>query len=344
MRQSMRALLQTLRGACSHADGILTPFAARILFPFVRHRVVEATAALPAARGALDASHPHVALEPAPLVTGVRRRTIPRSGETLPVIGLGTWQTFDVERGGGAPAELAELVRLLAGAVGGVLDTSPMYGRSEAIAGELVSGLGLRREIFLASKIWCHGRRKGASQLQESSWKLRAAPLDLVQVHNLEDLDTHARTLREWKEAGRVRYIGLSHYHASSHARLEKLVRTGKWDFVQINYSMAEREAENRLLPACAHAGVAVIANRPLFVGELVAKVMGRPLPAWAAELGWRSWSQFFLKYILGHPAVTCVIPATRTPAHMTENLEAGTGEFPDQALRKRMTACLAGV
>jgi diketogulonate reductase-like aldo/keto reductase len=343
MKKSLRALRKNLRRAGSHAGSILYPIAARALFPFVRHHhLVEETA--PAVPGPLNPRRPRIAPEPAPPVTGVRRRAIPRSGETLPVVGLGTWQTFDVEPESSARAELPELVRLLAGTAGGVLDSSPMYGQAEAVAGELVAGLGLRREIFLASKIWCHGRRKGARQLQESSLKLRAAPLDLMQVHNLEDVDTHVRTLSQWKEAGRVRYIGLSHYQASSYPLLEKLAKTGTWDFVQINYSMAEREAENRLLPACADAGVAVIANRPLLVGRLIAKVEDRPLPGWAAELGCGTWSQLFLKYVLGHPAVTCVIPATRSPAHMRENLEAGTGVLPDERLRRRMADYLGGI
>lgn len=277
---------------------------------------------------------------PAPVL----RRAIPRSGETLPVIGLGTWQAFDVGPDGAGRSDLAEVVRMLAASSGAVLDCSPMYGRSEQVAGEIIAGLGLRREIFLASKVWCHGRRKSERQMAETMMKLRTARIDLMQVHNLEDLDTHARTLRAWKEAGRVRYIGLTHYHSSSYSQLEKLARTGTWDFVQINFSLAEREAEDRLLPACADAGVAVIVNRPFFVGGLFEKVRGRPLPGWAVDIGCRSWSQFFLKYVLGHPAVTCVIPATRTPAHMKQNLEAGTGVIPDPCVRRRMASYVSGL
>lgn len=342
MKKVMRTLRRSLQRTHAHASGMLLPLAARTLFPFARHRVAEDTASF--TRAALDAPHPQVEAKPAPPVTGVRRRAIPRSGETLPIVGLGTWQTFDVEPEGSARAELEEQIRLLAGAAGGVLDSSPMYGQAEAVAGALVGGLGLRRELFLASKVWCHGRRKGARQMEASSQKLRAAPLDLMQVHNLEDVGTHERTLKEWKEAGRVRYIGLTHYHASSHPLLERLARTGTWDFVQINYSLAEREAEKRLLPACADAGVAVIANRPLFVGRLFEKVQDRALPGWAVDLGCRTWSQFFLKYPLGHPAVTCVIPATRVLAHMRANLEAGTGALPDERLRKRMVEYLGGL
>jgi diketogulonate reductase-like aldo/keto reductase len=342
MKNLLRALRRNVGRARAFAKSTLVPTAARTLYPFAQHQVAEHAAVT--AHGSSDIRGGQGTLEPAPVVTGVLRRAIPRSGETLPIVGLGTWQTFDVDLDESAPAGLAELVRLLAGAAGGMLDSSPMYGHAEAVAGELVAALGLRREIFLASKVWCHGRRKGARQMEESSRKLRAAPLDLMQVHNLEDLDTHTRTLREWKEAGRIRYIGLSHYHASSHPRLEKLARTGAWDFVQINYSMVEREAEDRLLPACADAGVAVIANRPLLVGELPGRVKDRPLPGWAAEIGCRTWSQFFLKYVLGHPAVTCVIPATRSPAHMRENLEAGTGVLPDERLRMRMRDYLGGL
>jgi len=339
MKRALRVLRRNGGRVIEQARRLFLPLAARTLFPFARHTVVENASS---ERGAPDFPVHPAAHELMPPVTGVHRRSIPRSGETLPVIGLGTWQTFDRDLHGGAWAELAEVVRLLAGATGGMLDSSPMYGRAEAVCGELVAGLGLRREIFLASKIWCHGRRKGVRQMEDSSLKLRAAPVDLMQVHNLEDVHTHARTLAEWKEAGRVRYIGLTHYHCSSYPRLENLVKTGGWDFVQINYSMAEREAESRLLSTCAESGVAVVVNRPLWVGRLFERVKGKPLPGWATEMGCRTWSQFFLKYVLGHPAVTCAIPATRSPVHMRENLEAGTGVLPDHRLRMRMVACIA--
>jgi diketogulonate reductase-like aldo/keto reductase len=336
-------LRQFWRRALAHVSGISIPLDGRAAYPFEQHSIVGSRMA--SARGASDAAVSGMsAPERAAPVARVQRRAIPRSSESIPVIGLGTWQAFDAGPDSARRTDLAEVVRLLAASSGSVLDSSPMYGRSEQVAGEIIAGLGLRREIFLASKVWCHGRRKGERQMESSLMKLRTAPIDLMQVHNLEDLHTHSRTLRAWKEAGRVRYIGLSHYHASSYPMLERLARTGIWDFVQINFSMEEREAENRLLPACADAGVAVIANRPFFVGGLFARIKGRPLPGWAADIGCRSWSQFFLKYVLGHPAVTCVIPATRTPAHMSDNLQAGTGEMPGPGMRKRMADYLGGL
>jgi aryl-alcohol dehydrogenase-like predicted oxidoreductase len=172
----------------------------------------------------------------------------------------------------------------------------------------------------------------------ENSFKLmRAGTMDLMQVHNLLDLDTHARTLREWKAAGRIRYVGITHYHAGAHADLERLVRTREWDFAQFNYSLAEPEAETRLLPACAEMGVAVIVNRPFAEGSLFRRVKGKDLPSWAAEIDCASWAQFFLKWIISHPAVTCAIPGTSRVAHLEDNLKAGVGRLPDAAMRRRM-------
>lgn len=259
----------------------------------------------------------------------------------LPVVGVGTWQTFDVGPQAPERAELKEVLRLLVGAGGSVVDSSPMYGQSEGVAGDLAAELGLREKLFFATKVWASGRDAGIRQMESSLRLMRTRRMDLMQVHNLQDVSVHARTLREWKKAGRIRYIGITHYHEGAHADLERLVRTREWDFVQFNYSMAEREAEARLLPVCADSGTAVIVNRPFSHAGLFGKVKGKALPAWAAEFDCASWAQFFLKYLLSHPAVTCVIPGTRLVAHLKDNVQAGRGRLPDAAARKRMVEYL---
>jgi aryl-alcohol dehydrogenase-like predicted oxidoreductase len=272
------------------------------------------------------------------------KRAIPSSGEPLPVVGVGTWQTFDVGADAPERAELREVLKLLVAAGGSVVDSSPMYGRSERVAGDLAAEIKLREKLFFATKVWTSGRDAGVRQMQDSLRLMRTQRMDLMQVHNLLDVSTHAKTLREWKDAGRIRYAGITHYHAGAYGELEKLIRTKQWDFVQFNYSMAEREAEQRLLPACAEMGVAVIVNRPFSFGGLFPRVKGKALPAWAAELDCASWAQFFLKYLLGHPAVSCVIPGTRRVSHLQDNVRAGMGRLPDAAQRKRMVEYLEGL
>ncbi|MGH8641037.1 MAG: aldo/keto reductase [Burkholderiales bacterium] len=265
------------------------------------------------------------------------QRKIPRSGEMLPAVGVGTWQTFDVGADAPERAELKEVLRLLVEGGGSVIDSSPMYGRAEAVVGDLSSDAELRARLFLATKVWASGRESGIRQMETSLRLMRAERMDLMQVHNLQDVAVHAGTLREWKDAGRIRYSGITHYHAGAYAELERLVKTREWDFVQFNYSMAERDAEKRLLPLCAASGVAVIVNRPFSQGSLFPRVKGKGVPAWAAEFDCASWAQFFLKYILSHPAVTCAIPGTRRVAHLKDNLQAGRGRLPDGKTRRRM-------
>lgn len=265
------------------------------------------------------------------------KRPIPRTGEPLPVVGVGTWQTFDVEADAPERAELKEVLRLLVEGGGSVVDSSPMYGEAERVVGDLTAQLRLREKLFFATKVWTSGRESGIRQMESSFRLMRAQRMDLMQVHNLQDVAVHAKTLREWKDAGRIRYLGITHYHSGAYNQLERLVKSREWDFVQFNYSMAEREAEARLLPACAEAGVAVIANRPFSMGSLFPRVKGKPLPAWAAEFDCASWAQFFLKYILSHPAVTCAIPGTSRVAHLTDNLQGGVGRLPDARMRRRM-------
>ena len=273
--------------------------------------------------------------------SAILKRPIPRSGEMLPVVGVGTWQTFDVGPKAPERAELKDVLRLLVESGGSVVDSSPMYGQSEGVVGDLATELGLREKLFYATKVWTSGREAGIRQMEDSFRLMRAQRMDLMQVHNLLDLSVHAKTLREWKAAGRVRYIGITHYHEGAHAELEKIVRTREWDFVQFNYSMAEPEAEKRLLPACLDSGTAVIVNRPFSQGSLFPRIKGRPLPAWAAEFDCTSWAQFFLKYLLANPAVTCVIPGTRRVAHLEDNVQAGVGRLPDAAMRRRMVEYL---
>jgi aryl-alcohol dehydrogenase-like predicted oxidoreductase len=264
-------------------------------------------------------------------------RPIPRTGERLPVIGLGTWQTFDIGRNAPERAELTEVMRRFAAQGGRVVDSSPMYGQAERVVGDVTGDLSVRGKLFFATKVWTSGRDAGIRQMETSLKLMRAGTMDLMQVHNLLDLDTHSRTLRDWKAAGRIRYLGITHYHAGAHADLERLLRTREWDFAQFNYSLAEPEAETRLLPACAELGVAVIVNRPFAEGALFRQVKGRELPSWAAEIDCASWAQFFLKWIVSHPAVTCAIPGTSRVVHLEDNLKAGLGRLPDAAMRRRM-------
>jgi diketogulonate reductase-like aldo/keto reductase len=196
---------------------------------------------------------------------------------------------------------------------------------------------GLRDKFFVATKLWTSGAAQGVRQMEESFRLLRVARMDLMQVHNLTDVATHARTLGDWKARGRVRYVGITHYSSYAYPEVERLLRAGGWDFLQINYSLDEREAETRLLPLAHDKGVAVIANRPFASGAMFRRVRGRPLPPWAAEIGVASWAQYFLKWIVGHPAITCAIPATAKAAHMQDNLAASLGALPDAALRERM-------
>jgi diketogulonate reductase-like aldo/keto reductase len=267
----------------------------------------------------------------------ITRRAIPRSDETIPVIGLGTWQTFDVGSAESARAPLREVLAQFVVHGGTVVDSSPMYGRAEAVVGDLAAALGVQSRLFYATKVWTSGQRAGVRQMEESMRHMRVDRMDLMQIHNLLDLEAHTATLLEWKRAGRVRYIGITHYHSGAHAQLERLVRTKTYDFVQINYSLAEREAERRLLPAAQEAGVAVVINRPFGSGGLFRRVRGAPLPPWAAEIGCTSWAQIFLKWIVSHPAVTCAIPATSDPRHVVDNMGAGLGPQPDAAMRRKI-------
>jgi aryl-alcohol dehydrogenase-like predicted oxidoreductase len=265
------------------------------------------------------------------------RRPIPRSGERLPVIGLGTWQTFNAGAGEAERAPLREVLREFVRLGGRVVDSSPMYGAAEGVVGDLAAALGVREKLFLATKVWTSGRADGIRQMEESFRRLRTPRLDLMQVHNLVDWRTHLATLRDRKAQGRVRYVGVTHYTESAYDELARILETEELDFVQLNYSIVERAAERRLLPLAADRRVAVLVNRPFSAGGLFGRVRGTPLPPWAADVGCASWAQFFLKFIVSHPAVTCAIPATSKVAHLVENMGAATGPLPDAAMRRHI-------
>jgi len=275
---------------------------------------------------------------PASAATTPVMRAIPRSDEALPVVGLGTWQVFDVGNDRAARARLREVLALFAAAGAKLIDSSPMYGSAESVVGDLSHALGLREKLFLATKVWTQGRDDGIAQMERSIARLQAgAMLDLMQVHNLVDVATHTKTLLDWKARGRVRYLGITHYTASGHDALERWLKSGDYDFVQVNYSLDEPEAAARLLPLAQEMRTAVLVNRPFGQGGMFSRVRGKPLPPWALELGIASWAQYFLKWILGHPAVTCAIPGTGNPQHLADNLKAGIGALPDDAMRLRM-------
>lgn len=264
-------------------------------------------------------------------------RPIPSTGERLPVIGVGTWLTFDAGRDPQRRAALAPVLRAFFGRGGTLVDSSPMYGSSESVIGELLAKLGRRGEVFSATKVWIVGRGAGIGQMEGSRKLWGVERFDLMQVHNLVDWPVHLRTLKEWKDEGRVRYIGLTTSHGRRHAELERAMRSEPLDFVQLTYSLADRDAERRLLPLAAERGIAVIANRPFDGGYIFDRVRGQPLPGWAREIDCANWAQVFLKFIVSHPAVTCAIPATSRADHMLENMGGLYGRLPDTALRARM-------
>lgn len=257
-------------------------------------------------------------------------RAIPSTGEALPVVGCGTWIGFDVDERGPAFERLGGVVRALVDHGGSVLDSSPMYGRSEAVTGKLLASID-RRRAFVATKVWTSGRAEGIAQMERSRAALGVDTIDLMQVHNLLDWRVHLPLLRTWKAERRIRYLGVTHYTASAYAELEAVLRREPLDFVQVNYAIDDRDAERRILPLAAERGVAVLINRPFGGGGLLRKLADRPLPAWSAEIGATSWAQVLLKFVLSHPAVTCVIPGTGNPGHMADNARAGFGDVPER-------------
>ncbi len=274
--------------------------------------------------------------QPGDAVQAIARRRIPRTGELIPAIGMGTWSTFDTDPAGDL-APLVEVMRTFLAAGGSVIDSSPMYGRSEEVVGRVLAELN-RTDLFYATKVWTDaGRDAGIEQMRDSMRLMGAPVMDLMQVHNLVAWKTHLPTLREWKAAGTIRYLGITTMGDFDTA--ERLMREERLDFIQVPYSIADRRVEDRVLPAAAETGTGVLVMRPFGGGDLFRRVREPPLPAYASEFDCASWAQFFLKFILAHPAVTCPIPATANPRHMADNMRAGVGRIPNKDLLERMAA-----
>ena len=271
-------------------------------------------------------------------------RAIPSSGEKLPVIGLGSWSTFDVGPSSPQLQPLEEVLSLFVKLGGKVVDSSPMYGRAEGVIGDLAAKLHVRDSLFIATKVWTRGKQEGIQMMERSLEHFQTKKIDLIQVHNLVDIDNQIASLREWKTKGRIRYIGITHSQASGFGEVERVMRIQKPDFVQINYSLMEPEAAQRILPLAHELRMAVIINRPFGAGGLFQRVAGKPLPDWAAEFDCRSWAQFFLKWIVAYPAVTCVIPATDKPRHLEDNMQGGIGRLPDAKMRQRMAGIVSSL
>lgn len=266
----------------------------------------------------------------------ILKKEIPSTGEKIPAVGLGTYNSFNVS----ATAQKESLTNVLkefTSEGSAVIDSSPMYGKSESVVGELSEKSGLNEKLFVATKVWTTGKEEGIEQMEESLRLFRRKQIDLMQIHNLVDWQTHLKTLRQWKDEKRIRYIGLTHYTNSAHSTLRSVIEKEEVDFIQINYSITDRFAEKEILPAALERNVAVLINRPLDVGKLFEKVKGKPVPEWAKEFDCDNWSSFFLKFLLAHPAVTCVIPATGNLQHLKDNLSAGIGRLPDESHKKKM-------
>ena len=297
--------------------------------------------------GGHETGYPHEHLADGTVVpTGqLLMRRIPSTGETIPAIGLGTSGPFEVGADEAARAPLREVLKAFFIAGASLIDTSPMYSTAEAVLGDLLKS-EQQAKAFIATKVWTPGsgnaaEQKGVEQMQRSMALLKHPRIELMQVHNLVDVDTHLKTLRRWKAEGRIKYLGVTHYTTSSYPDLISIIEREKLDFVQFNYSVVTREAEKKLLPLCADKGVAVVINRAFEDGNLFGKVQGKPLPPWAAEIGAKSWAQVFLKFVLLHPAVTCVIPATGKARNLVDNLGAAIGKLPDGKQRAQIVAAV---
>ena len=259
----------------------------------------------------------------------MNKRPIPSSNEMIPVIGLGTWQTFDVGNTKEEREPLKEVLKVLVENGGSVIDSSPMYGNSEKVVGDLTTELNIKKSIFEATKVWTSGEEEGIRQMNTSMRLMNAKPMDLMQIHNLVDWKTHIKTLAKWKEEGRIRYIGITHYNEGGYEDVEKIMKNESIDFIQINYNLLRREAADRILPLAKDKGIAVLINRPYGGGSLFRLTKNLEFPSWASEFGAETWGQFFLKFILANEAVTCVIPGTSKAKHMRDNVQAGFGRLP---------------
>jgi len=267
----------------------------------------------------------------------IMKRKIPSSGEELPVVGLGTWQTFDVGNDKEMRLQLAEVLKEMNNLGGTMIDSSPMYGTSEKVVGDLCMQIGINDSFFYATKVWTNGKQAGIEQMNASMQKMQRKQMDLMQIHNLVDWKTHIKTLRNWKSEEKIRYWGFTHYTDQSHDELAKLIKQEQPDFVQFNYSINQRHAEKQLLAIAKEQGVAVIVNQPFDSGNLFRKIKGKQLPEWCKEIDINSWGQYFLKYILGSEVVNCVIPGTSQVKHMIDNMGAGYGKLPNGDEREKM-------
>ena len=270
-------------------------------------------------------------------------RAIPSTGEKLPVIGLGTAATFDVRPGSAQFQPLADVLSLFVKHGGKVIDSSPMYGFAERNIGDLATQLRIHNSLFIATKVWTLGKQEGLAQMQQSLDRLQTRKIDLMQVHNVSNVETQMGSLREWKAKGKIRYTGITYSEDRGHAEVEKVMKVQKPDFVQINYSLVDRAAAARILPLAQELRMGVIVNRPFGGGGIFKVISSKPLPTWAAEIDCHSWAQFLLKWIISHPAVTCVIPATNNPQHLEDNMGAGVGRMPDAQMRQRMASLFVG-
>jgi len=270
-------------------------------------------------------------------------RSIPSTGEKLPVIGLGSAKTFDVPFGSPELNPLGQVLALFVKHGGKVIDSSPMYGNAETVIGDLAAKSHLRNSLFIATKVWTNGREQGEAQMQRSLERFQTKTIDLMQVHNLADVEVQMGSLREWKSKGRIRYTGITYSEDRGFGEVERIMRLQKPDFVQINYSLVDRGAAQRILPLAQELRMGVIINRPFGGGGVFKVISAKPLPVWAAEFDCTSWAQFLLKWILAHPAVTCVIPATNNPQHLEDNMAAGVGRLPDAKTRQRMASLFVG-
>ncbi len=270
------------------------------------------------------------------------KRPIPSTGELLPVIGLGTSGTFEVGGDSSAKNRLAEVLRLFFENGGAVIDSSPMYGSAEAVAGDLLRSIEDKKSLFAATKVWTDGKEAGIEQMKRSMQLMGVKVMDLMQIHNLRDWRTHLKTLREWKEQGKIRYIGITTSHGRYHEELARIMRSEPLDFVQFSYNLEDRIAEKDLLPIALDKRIGTLINRPFQRGGLFGSIRNRKLPEWSKEFDCSSWAQFFLKFVVSHPAVTCVIPATSKAQHMRDNMAAGFGRMPDERQRKLMIQYVA--
>ncbi|WP_082508652.1 aldo/keto reductase [Burkholderia sp. Leaf177] len=292
-----------------------------------------------AASGALL---PFAAREAFAQAPSMNKRAIPSTGEMLPVVGCGTWRTFDVGNDAAAQARLADVLQILFDNGGSVIDSSPMYGSSEAVAGSVLTRMNAHKRAFVATKVWTSGRDAGIAQMENSLRLWQQPRIDLMQIHNLLDWQTQLATLRDWKARGRIRYIGVTHYTSSAFGEVEAVMRSEKIDFVQINYAADDRVAEETLLPLAKERGIGVIVNQPFGGGGLLGRLKDKPVPEWSKDIGCTTWAQLLLKFVLSHPAVTCVIPGTGRPEYMRDNVRAGFGSYPDESMRKQIAAAVS--